>query len=313
MSLVENETESAMAASSEPVVAKKVSFGKKAQGPSSDESHLVSLTAFQTLIVKGLDISPEMVVEAERESARKFRAAYDATQIELHKPIVQLKQSPERLASNQKGVGLFWFVVFSAIFASAFAYYLGTLEVSKQTDSVPKFDLLPIQSEIPTADKHCLPITPELYAKMKETTEWDQMHHSLQHFVNSGFPSFSAFRIGKPYCLMLTRTQGNETLIMANVEINGVSVYPTVSREEKSRNCIGTSKHVKRFRTVWIRYQDPTREFEIIERKIEDVGNMVQSFIFQSEFSYLNGLSICDGTDKGIESTLEIMREGKQY
>lgn len=310
----ENENEIVIAASSTTVDTKKVSFGKKKkQEPDGEESHLISLDAFQSFTFKGMTLSPEMVVEAERETARKFLVTYAAAQCEMNKPVVVLKQSPERLASSSQRGYFFWIVVFSAIFASALSYYLISLETTKQTDPIPKFELLSIQSEIPTADKHCLPITPEIYAKMKETTEWDQMHHSLQHFVNSGFPSFSAFRIGKPYCLMLTRTQGNETLTMANVEINGVSIYPTVSREEKSRNCVGISKHVKRFRTVWVRYQDPTRDFEIVERKIEDVGNMVQSFIFQSEFSYLNGLSICDGTDKGTESTLEIMREDKQY
>jgi len=92
-----------------------------------------------------------------------------------------------------------------------------------------------------------------------------------------------------------------------------VNMDTGVMREERSVNCLDRVKHVNRYRDVWVRYQDPTSNFEVVERKISDkIGTEdIHSFIFQSEYNYLNGRSMCDNTEKGADSLIEILREGK--
>lgn len=300
----------------------------------------VSFSTFEGMIEQGIPCPVELVREGDRELARKLldeqleeMKTFPIT--EEPKPTFKkrksvhdrladskpaLRPSPEREQANEKNSRwLFWLtlIVVAAACSLAYGMELGLILGSwGRTKPQPlPYQLLPIYTDFPTADRRCLPVTFEMYRNLKDSKshEWDQMADSMQKHSDRGYPAFSAFRVGKPYCYMTIKTADNQTIAMVNPEVVGVNLDSSVMREEKSINCLGKSKHVNRYRDVWVRYQDPSSDFDVIERKISDkVGSDdVFSFIFQSEYNYLNGRSICDNTEKGAESLIEIMREGK--
>lgn len=299
----------------------------------------VSFSTFEGMIEQGIPCPVELVREGDRELARKLldeqleemktfpiteepkptfkkrKSAHD--RLADNRPI--LKPSPERKHAEKNHSTRLLVVLLSILVASMVFKYVGGPEIvfslwNSKPQPLP-YQLLPIYTDFPTADRRCLPVTFEMYRNLKDSKshEWDQMAYSMQKHSDRGYPAFSAFRVGKPYCYMTIKTADNQTIAMVNPEVVGVNLDSSVMREEKSINCLGKSKHVNRYRDVWVRYQDPSSDFDVIERKISDkVGSDdVFSFIFQSEYNYLNGRSICDNTEKGAESLIEIMREGK--
>jgi len=308
----------------------KVFFGGKRV---NDEFEKISFATYAAMLSKGTLCPLEMVREEDQEFAARYLDQHNASMAkesqtdsrallaspERQRAMKSVQQVPARRKSS-------WFLKFITILAlmgllTAMASVVmnGTLLsaffVNYGDASGPKYTEYPLYSDFPTADRRCLPITPSLYHQLKysEMQDWDRLTFSLESYMKKGFLAFSAFRVGKPYCYMLARDANNQTIAMVNPQVVGVNLDSSVMREERSLGCFDRSKHVTRYREVWVRYQDPKNDFNVIERKFSDRKNSddLNSFIFQSEYNYLNGRSICDNSEKGADSLLEILREGR--
>lgn len=302
----------------------KPSFGKVKSSLVSFE--MLSFAQYAAMLEKGTPCPLELVRDEDREFAEKFlnrRNAEKAGQLLPSPERQQALGTPIEKEQQKKKKGtcsIWWWVVLFPILVAVLvmttirANYIFSF-FSSSGPSKPLFQVLPLYNDFPTADRRCLPVTPSMYKHMKQSDsrEWDQLTYSLEHYMNNGFLAFSAFRLGKPYCYMLARDSNNQTIAMINPQIVGVNLDTSVMREERSLNCLDRSKHVTRYRDVWVRYQDPESDFDVIERKFSDRKDSddLISFIFQSEYNYLNGRSICDHTEKGADSLLEILREGR--
>ena len=147
--------------------------------------------------------------------------------------------------------------------------------------------------------KHC--------SSVNTTAKPDLMdiHYSMQrHLHSENLKGLSAFSVGRPQCYLMLLGERNQTIAMANPSVVQVNWDRTVTVAEPSIYCDKETKMTRSLQ-IWVAYQDPFNNWERMERRL--AGS--RAWAFQTELAILNGLSVCDETDRGVESLHRFLRE----
>ena len=122
----------------------------------------------------------------------------------------------------------------------------------------------------------------------------------IHHAQEQGFGAFSAPRLDRPYCALVTGFT-----LMLNPEIAMVNTGRILEAEESAPLTCPEDRAYKLTRSshVMVRYQNADHEWLLLE-----VKDLVTAWAMQSEITYLNrGLSPCNG-DTGLPTTVETLR-----
>lgn len=152
--------------------------------------------------------------------------------------------------------------------------------------------------------KKCVPINVQSESDNRELVD---LHHSLAHHIQAdNLASLSSYRVGQPHCYIVLRTSDGGIVPMGNPSIVQVNWESVVSAHVPSSYCPERDPNHKVTRSfqVWVSYLDPTNNWQRMERRLD----RKDAWAFQVEFAILHGLSVCDGSDKGVESLKQLLR-----
>jgi len=152
--------------------------------------------------------------------------------------------------------------------------------------------------------KQCVPINVQSESDNRELVD---LHHSLVHHIQAdNLASLSSYRVGQPHCYVVLRTSNGQLVSMGNPSVVQVNWESAVAAHVPSSYCPerDSNHKVSRSLQVWVSYLDPTNNWQRMERRLDKKD----AWAFQVEFAILHGLSVCDGTDRGVESLKQLVR-----
>lgn len=213
------------------------------------------------------------------------------------------KPSKKATKTTGNGSGALWLLACAALLASVLvaANHYQMFAVGGRDG--PAYRLLPLTLDHPA--KRCIEISKDALSTMHATGQWEDMSKSMESYlVDGGLDAISAFRVGMPYCYVLTRTAANQTLHLVNPRVIGRSL-DSVSRKEVSTSCPDKPRWMERADVVWLRYDDAT-----LDTKLERSFDGATSYGMQAEIIYSAGKTICDNSDEGVETLAALVRRG---
>lgn len=281
---------------------------KKEKQPKVDDatalSALQAIATSQGLTVKQLLVTLSTVEdekEKEKKKKKKKKSLAVAASARLmprpprsHSASAPQKQSPRSSCS--------WggFLILAAIVAvMALVYVPGSFY--RRTDG-PSYRLLPLTLDHPA--KRCIEITKDALATMHASGKWEDISKSMESYLVDGqLDAISAFRVGVPYCYVMTRTSFNTTLHLLNPRIIGRSME-SVSRKESSTSCPSRSRWIERAYTVWVQYDGGS-----LDSAMERSFSGSTSYGVQAEIIFSAGKTICDNSDEGVDTLSHLIRK----
>lgn len=161
--------------------------------------------------------------------------------------------------------------------------------------------LFPIASPLPVVHRAYPPAggCVRVNGSFNSTGDNEIVASLVHHAKVNGFGAFSAPRLDRPYCALISGFT-----LMLNPEIVMVNTGSVLEAEETAPlTCPDTQTYrLTRSSHVMVRYQNAAREWLLLE-----VKDLETAWALQSEIAYLNrGLSPCNG-DIGLPTTIETL------
>lgn len=214
----------------------------------------------------------------------------------VHAPVpMQVSEKPK---SNRRINFSFWISIFSIGLVCSLAW---NYRVFLPQQPREEFAFLPFVPNPPS--EACLFINQDFYQSNRESAD---IVRSMEKHMND-YPdmiAISAFRIGRPYCVMMLRNINNQTEIFNNMRITRFDTQSSANVPHASFRCINEPKYIERSNEIWVVYQDPS-SFHLIEAKFTgEIAHFVQA-----EYAYQNGFDVCDFSDKGVKTLRELLNK----
>lgn len=169
----------------------------------------------------------------------------------------------------------------------------------------PQFDLIALTPGKRMSNR-CLKMSREDWEVRTRERHWRDVRLSMQHYLfNESLRSITSFDVGQPLCAMTIRTDENRALCMLNPTVVAYRSDGLVSKPEHNIACSDIDVYVERSNRLVVRYFDADTVEPMVAVLLDN-----EAIAFQQGWAYLNGMSVCERNDDGVNSIYRSFYQG---